>query len=479
MRAHFVVFIALIVIGVGCSKHFPNEPLPNQLPETFLSLVPDDSLRSTTSQQHLQWWGVDPDGFVKGYYISFDSLQWTYTTSNDSLMGLKLNIQDTTYRFFVTAVDDEGALDPTPASLRYPIHNTPPVVSFVSKSDVPDTTFTVATFQWFGSDIDGNETITNYLYVLDDTSKPWSSLSGDYNKVTLKKSDGLTEGRHTFYLRARDVSGSYSKTIRMPDTTNPVTPTATWYVKEPQGDFLIVDDYGPADGVSDKPTAFYQQMFDTLMGGKFQARDVWDIKAGYNATTRGKYVPALINPTFSETIKLFKYIFWYSDNDPQMAILQAAIPEFQRAGGKIMFSTGFTQYPADARGFGDFAPVENIEQSYFAPQLFAFDKDSLVAVDASYPKLTFNNTIFTSYSYPRGLLPKVSARILYQMGKTTRAANTVWIARDTIPIIMGVKDADQASFVMLAVLLHRFSGAPNNVPALLRRVFQGEFGVQP
>ena len=43
---------------------------------------------------------------------------------------------------------------------------------------------------------------------------------------------------------------------------------------------------------------------------------------------------------------------------------------------------------------------------------------------------------------------------------------------------MGAKDADQASVVYIALLLNRFGTPPNNVAALLRRVFVGEFGVQ-
>jgi hypothetical protein len=125
------VIILLIILMVGCSKHFTNQPLPNQPPKTFLTIVPDSTLRSTTSQQHLHWWGVDPDGFVKGFDISFDSLHWTFTTSNDSVIGLKLSSNDTTYKFYVAAVDDQGLVDPKPASLNYPIHNSPPVVWFV------------------------------------------------------------------------------------------------------------------------------------------------------------------------------------------------------------------------------------------------------------------------------------------------------------------------------------------------------------
>jgi hypothetical protein len=455
----------LLILVLGCSKHFPDEPSANQPPHTYVALMPDNTLSSAPSQQHLHWWGVDPDGFVKGYYLSFDSLQWTYTTLNDSLFGLKIARLDTNYRFFVAAVDNQGLIDPLPARLMLPIHNTPPVVSFVTKSDVPESTFTVATFQWNGSDVDGNETILNYLYALDDTTNPlkWKALSGGVNSVTLRKSDGLTEGRHVFYLRARDIAGSYSGTIRMPIDTSKF-----WYVKEPKGDFLIVDDYGLADATS----SFYTQLFDTLMGGRLKARDVWDIKTGYSNTSRGKYVPALINPTFSETMKLFKYVFWYADYQPQLEVAQGAIPDVKKAGIKILFVNGFSQYPPDQRGFGDFAPVENIETDYFTSILLA--NDSVVAVDPSYPRLT-RDGLGTIYQFPRGLLPKVNARIIYQMGRSPR-----WASRDALPIIMGVKDADQPSFVMVAVLLHRFVGngtTTNNVPAFLRKVFVDEFGV--
>jgi hypothetical protein len=43
---------------------------------------------------------------------------------------------------------------------------------------------------------------------------------------------------------------------------------------------------------------------------------------------------------------------------------------------------------------------------------------------------------------------------------------------------MGVKDADQPSFVLLAALLHRFGTPPNRVATLLRKVYKDEFGVQ-
>jgi len=463
---------------VGCSKHFTNQPLPNQPPKTFLTVVPDSTLRSTTSQQHLHWWGVDPDGFVTGYYISLDSLHWTFTTSNDSIIGIKISTSDTTFNFLVAAVDDQGLRDPKPASLRYPIHNSPPVVSFVFQSDVPDTTYPVATFQWDGTDVDGNETIADYYYALDDTINPakWKTLTSDNSLVTLYKSDGLTEGTHIFYLKARDVAGAYSKTIRMPIDT-----TKTWYVKEPKSDFLIIDDYGLADATA----SFYSQMFDTLMNGRLKAKDVWDIKDGWSNITRGKYVPALINPTFKESIKLFKYILWYCDANPQMDVAQSSLPGFVAAGGKVLFTTGFLQYPPDARGFGDFAPIDNIESSSFITTIVrSATGDSIVPVDPTYPKL-FRDYDATGIPFPRGILPKANSRIIYQMGQSSYPPTRGWSDRNATPIIMGVKDADHPSIVFLSFLMHRFSGhtgsAPiiaNNVPVLLRKVFQNEFGVQ-
>ena len=456
---NWVVIVVLVLVALsGCSERHPSEPLPNQPPETFLALMPDGALRRTVSQQSIHWWGVDPDGFVAGYFFSLDSVHWTYTTKTDSLFTFRLNRLDTTYSFFVSAIDNEGLRDPNPASLRYPIQNSPPSVSYLLTSTVPETTYTVATFQWLGTDIDGNETIVNYYYALDDTSNPsrWKKLPGDANLVTLVKSDGLTEGNHAFYLKAQDIAGTFSPTVRMPDTGK------VWYVREPKGNFLIVRDYLP----SDFSAAFYKQMFDTLMGGKLGSKDIIDIKKGASAISRGKFVPPLINPTFTETLKLFKYIFWYGDNAPSLDIIQASLPGFKKAGGKVLLVAGFPQNISAQGGLGDFAPIDNIESSFFTSILLP--RDTVVAVDPTYPTLV-RDTLGFIYTFPRGILPKIDARVLYKMQASPR-----WAGQP----IMGVKDADRPTFVLIATLLHRYGTPPNRVAALLRKVYQDEFGVQ-
>ena len=456
---NWVVIVVLVLVALsGCSERHPSEPLPNQPPETFLALMPDGALRRTVSQQSIHWWGVDPDGFVAGYFFSLDSVHWTYTTKTDSLFTFRLNRLDTTYSFFVSAIDNEGLRDPNPASLRYPIQNSPPSVSYLLTSTVPESTYTVATFQWLGTDIDGNETIVNYYYALDDTSNPsrWKKLPGDANLVTLVKSDGLTEGNHAFYLKAQDIAGTFSPTVRMPDTGK------VWYVREPKGNFLIVRDYLP----SDFSAAFYKQIFDTLMGGKLGSKDIIDIKKGASAISRGKFVPPLINPTFTETLKLFKYIFWYGDNAPSLDIIQASLPGFKKAGGKVLLVAGFPQNISAQGGLGDFAPIDNIESSFFTSILLP--RDTVVAVDPTYPTLV-RDTLGFIYTFPRGILPKIDARVLYKMQASPR-----WAGQP----IMGVKDADRPTFVLIATLLHRYGTPPNRVAALLRKVYQDEFGVQ-
>jgi hypothetical protein len=452
----FIIFV--IVLLSGCSKRYPNEPVPNQPPKTYIALDPDGSLRRTVSLQHLHWWGVDPDGFVVGYYFSLDNQHWTYTRQTDSVFTFRLNRLDTTYSFFVAAVDDEGVRDPHPATLQFPVQNTPPSVTYLLTSAVPETTYTVATFQWNGIDIDGDETITNYFYALDDTSNParWKSLPGSANLVTLFKGDGLVQGNHAFYLKAQDVAGAFSKTVRMPDSGK------VWYVREPKGDFLIVRDYLPSDFAG----SFYKAMFDTLMGGRLGSKDILDIKLGASAISKGKFVPPLINPTFTETLKLFKYVFWYADNSPSLDILQASLPGFKKAGGKIFLAAGFPQYIPAQGGLGDFFPIDNIEPSYFTSILLS--KESIIAVDPSYPTLVRDSLGFI-YTFPRGILPKVNARVLYRMQTSTR-----WEGQP----VMGVKDADQPSFVLLAAILHRFGTPPDRAAALLRKVYRDEFGVR-
>lgn len=79
---------------------------------------------------------------------------------------------------------DIGNIDPTPAKFKFPIKNSPPEISFQKNSDVPETTFTAASFAWNVTDIDGNETIEKIYIALNDTSS-FIEIPGHISFITI------------------------------------------------------------------------------------------------------------------------------------------------------------------------------------------------------------------------------------------------------------------------------------------------------
>ena len=141
-------------------------------PETHLSVfsMPGDTIAPGATIKKINWWGDSPNGFVTGYRISFDSLNWGFTTKNDSTFIFTIQGSDSTFRIWVAAVDDKGRVDPTPASNLYPVINSAPTMVFDAGTDLPDTTYPVLTLKWTATDPDGNATIKNFFWSLDDTN---------------------------------------------------------------------------------------------------------------------------------------------------------------------------------------------------------------------------------------------------------------------------------------------------------------------
>ncbi|RKY57266.1 MAG: hypothetical protein DRP96_10225 [Candidatus Neomarinimicrobiota bacterium] len=124
MRKYLIV-IALIVGGLtsgifylSCEKGIISEPYPNQLPDTKLFIQPDTcGFDTTSSTQYLNWWGVDPDGEVIGYFYQWsffeeenpDSFIWTTSESDTFHVPIR---KDVDYFWFkVKAVDNSAKWD--------------------------------------------------------------------------------------------------------------------------------------------------------------------------------------------------------------------------------------------------------------------------------------------------------------------------------------------------------------------------------
>lgn len=449
----------LIFLVTGCSENFTDNPHPNQPPETFISIFTDRELNPTVSRKTFNWWGDDPDGMVVGFIYTFKenaknvetwdnnapNPDWTFTTETQKTFNLRLSGTDTVYTLKVKAIDDMGAADPTPAVQSFPIRNTRPVVEFVVATDVPETTFTVATFVWKGTDLDGDDTIAKYQYVLDDTSdeSAWVDIDPRLNSITLTAKDGLTEGPHVFYLRAVDIAGARSNIIRMPQSEDKI-----WYVREPKSKFLLIDDYNIADNTD----SFYRKTFKNLVGEV----DIWDIKS------RQRALEPPTTTAFTQTLFLFDRIFWYADTDPNLEKAQVSIPEFLERGGKIIMTTTFPEFITNEGDPLEFSPVDSLGK-----KINRITRNQLVIPSPEYEALGFPQLQVKTAIIPNvfPLVPKISSDTLYVLPEKPES----WPGTP----VMGVVDGT-SSFVFFGLPLASLDGL-GTVPQLLEKILNELF----
>ncbi len=456
-QTSFFLFF-LFIFFASCNDRVTDALKQNQPPETHLFLQPDDELATSTSRQILHWWGDDSDGRVVGFVHTFDSKApeitawkigaadpfWTFTESNRDTFSLRFGGKDTVFVFRVKAVDDQGAADPTSASQRFPVQNSPPVVSFVPGTEIPDTTFTVATFAWIGTDLDGDNTIARYEYALDNPSGAWKQLPPTATNLTLRQNDGLTPGRHILYLRAIDIAGTSSPIVRMPATGS------GWVVIPPVGRYLVIDDFlGEAAA-----TTFYRTTLDTLV----RAYSVLRIKDK----------PAPLRLLFQETLFLFDRVIWYADSQPNLELAGIVLPAFLNRGGKVIFSTLFTQFFSQQGEPLAFSPVDSVNlivtNDPVPREVTRILNNRLLQATSARPTLD-TLRVSTVLTFVKEIVPKPTATAIYRL-----QASTEWRGR---PVI-AVEDATH-SFVFFSMPIHRLDGA-RNAGRMMRRIFVEVFG---
>lgn len=318
-------------------QELPTDSLNNQAPETHLFLnFPADSVLpdTTTSQQVLYWWGEDPDGEVVAYHVrwSFEDT-WSRTVAEDSTFFLPLQTIYKEFVFEIVAEDNEGLLDPSPATLTIPVANSTPEIEFTNNSNpsagsnpnVTHVTFPTRTFAWTVSDLDGLETINHIRYRLDSTSV-WNYVEGDISTITL---DNIDPGYHTFYVQAIDTAGSTSNLLQFPDSTNSASPNK-WLVKEPVGDILLIDDYENDDGSTH---TFYTDILDSLVG--FDNYSIFEIGSDEKA----------LPTSATDQVAMygyFKTVIWYHYSQaPSLPNADDPLRTYLETGGNIFISSIF------------------------------------------------------------------------------------------------------------------------------------------
>ena len=496
----------LIGIIMSCSDSVTDQLLENNPPTVTVFLQSDGTLSRTSSNQILHWDGKDSDGLVVGFWYSFGNSStdrtswiflsdtasgekelenmgippsWMFTTERSDTFILSILTDTVTFTFSIMAEDDEGALSTDVTKLILPIKNTKPEVFFLGETDtasssikIPDTTFTIASFVWSATDIDGEETIEKFQYALTSpgntlTESDWKDIPGTKRSIILSGTiyeteadvtfdTDLSEGDHAIHLRAVDAAGAFSEVKRLPEDS-----TKFWYVKETVGNIFIIDDWklSSTDGRD-----FYTQTFDSL-GRGFSVLDIKPQSSQF----------LLSKQAFVETAKLFDIILWYADGVPQLELADAVLSDFPERGGKIIFTTLFAQFASNQGDPLGFTPVDSISLMLdtlgnTVSKIFKSFNVELwpdPSIEAEFPDTLVSNFLSSIIASPKEITPKLSARVLYRF----QLRPDIYSGE---PVVI-IEDATD-SFIFASIPLHYFDGN-KRMGSLLSLILTQEFGL--
>lgn len=305
-------------------------------------------LDTTVSVQEVHWWGDDPDGDVIGYYYRWSYMdEPVFTQDESAIFYLPLRTQFDIYSFHVQAVDNDSLVDPSPAVASFPVFNSPPEVEWKLNSlpissepaDNEHVSFTHHSFFWDVFDIDGNETVTDIYYALDDTSS-WIHLNGNIREIMV---EDIQPGYHRIFVKVRDIAGAESNVISFPDPDSDESEIIKWLVKEPIGDYLIVNDY-QNDQLEFVHQNLYKSIFNDLVGSENYS--VWEI--GGSRTNSANTIPYSAED-IEKNLSTFSKVFWFTfRGDNSVSESNLALTRFVADGG-ILFMNNAQKYATNSR----------------------------------------------------------------------------------------------------------------------------------
>lgn len=209
------IVVAFVFLGLpGCGIIEPEnvQEVANKAPETVITSGPVE--QSTASYfVRIAWKGEDSDGLVKSYQYAVDDPNlWRSTVKTDSTFYFEADTA-AVHTIWVAAVDDQGAVDPTPASL-----------SFTATNFAPDTRITLANNPPEGATFGLGQDFTIVATDLDNGPEfqyQFKFDSGDWfqwlDSPVVRFYEGspfglLPVGEHTFYARVKDAGNAVDPT---------------------------------------------------------------------------------------------------------------------------------------------------------------------------------------------------------------------------------------------------------------------------
>ncbi len=397
----FLVISLLFAGLLSCDTGLQGNLKENQPPKTFLTVdeinleAEDGSERRLVSQVHISWWGDDPDGYVVGFEFTItdrdwvytpqteDEVEWTYTERTDSVFVLPIppGEKDADVRFTIRAVDNEDLRDPEGASVVFPIENSPPdvVIHRISTPQQemeapPDTTYHIASIGWTATDPDGDDNLSHFEVVMNDTLAEWTNIPVDVSflsiRITEPAGDQTTasvylgrnfstsdivldnlrmNSENTFYIRAVDNADARSE-----------IDSFTWFIKQQTSPVLVINDYS---GVAQQ---------EAMTRHRTILRDLGINQFDYLQTTDGvasggQKVPLSaafhrpVDPTLNRVLAEWDHIYWISDDlDRNITYALRSTIDFFENGG-TMFINIPTKRLSEEDAIFNFLPVERME----------------------------------------------------------------------------------------------------------------------
>jgi len=332
IKTFLLVFI--IVIWTSCQK--PTEPNPNDPPNTTVANIPRDG-DTLFALQTLYWDGEDNDGYVKGYqyrYITHRLVQgdsvvqvWKYTDQT-SLTVAFLSDDDLNKQVFeVRAVDNNGAVDPTPAvKILYTQRTYFPITTIEKPANNEKYFAEDQTTDWWqgieliykARDPDEEGGIVEYAWSVDNGGWHWTEDTLIYIPPG-EFSQPLT-GQHVIRATSRDNT----------NLVDPIGDSVIVTLVKPtfERDILIIDEtdesnfpFGTVHPTDQQVDQFYSDIFQT----SYQ----WDFKS------RG------IPP--KDTLGQYRLVVWHADDYPsslphKIVNYTDIIEDYLDVGGKFFMS---------------------------------------------------------------------------------------------------------------------------------------------
>lgn len=438
-----LICILFSISFFSCTKEDELKPNTEPITSLYLSSINRSGTDRLNAIVDMKWSGDDKDGYITGYEISFDNINWTFTNQQDSVFRFSINNGSDTsdINFYVRAIDNDGNVDKTPAFLKIPIKNTAPTISLDDNLVKGDSVYSVFSLLWSAEDLDGTNTLDSVYIKINNGN--WFAISKNFvfasfvpdqptqngptsasvfastGSINLnRKINGLVVGgTNTVYIKVKDLSGTESQ-------VDSLTP---FVLRRKTSDLLVLD----AFNIATNPNA--DVVYASALANAYGAYDYYDFYRQNKS-----YIPKLWRPTFLLMLNLYDKVFMYSDNSRSATASGMLLEEGSNAfqdylndGGKLLIVSDFDNnastttsgsFPKTSTIF-QYTPVDSFQTFAAANQKASLPIDSLILPDATnaigYPTLKVSN--FSDAVDP--FFPKSSALVVYR-GQIKRANGT-------------------------------------------------------